>query len=339
MNNSNSHVTNKHIDEWSLAYLEDVLSPDERTQVEEHLKQCQSCARETEDMSQWVMFLNNNRQALCPEEWELFDYARGGRDVTGLLASHLSHCPTCRETVEAFRVPAPAKGVPNALWRRMTRSQETRAKETAGIDLSWLNRLWEQITSAFTPPLAMAGAVAVAALLVVILYPATPGPFLGLSTVRWAPDHESMALMGEPERITKGIGKQQRLATIVYFKHFKRKPDSDRINAVYRLLEPGRRTRLQYDVVSPSQVKEALERARIKGGAETEVLPILRDKLSVSRALIVVLSEKGDLFSIQARLTDTATGKVLQEHKIADVRAGSLAEEVEAASESVLKPN
>jgi hypothetical protein len=49
------------------------------------------------------------------------------------------------------------------------------------------------------------------------------------------------------------------------------------------------------------------------------------------------LSEKMDRFMMHDWLTDAATGTVVRERKVADVRGASLSEEVEADSEFVLK--
>ncbi len=181
MTNSSSDVSHEHVEEWRLAYLEDLLSPDERSRFEEHIEQCHDCAKQVEDMSRWVALLKDNRDAFCPEQWELFDYARESQDVTSVWASHLGHCPACRKTITAFRTLAPQRGVPDALWEKMTRLQETPARQTPGFVHRWLYRWWEQLTAFLSPPLTLAGAVAAAILVVVFLYPyPASGPFLGL---------------------------------------------------------------------------------------------------------------------------------------------------------------
>jgi hypothetical protein len=336
MNNSNSNISSKHIDELCLAYVEDVLSPDEKTAIAQHLDRCPTCAGDVQDMSRWVAFVRDHRDALCPEEWQLFDYARGAQDISALLASHVERCPECRSRVDEYRTATTASGVPHALWERMTHVRGTSQEAPPATSRSWLYRIWEQVAQAFSPPLAMAGAVAAAALVVVILYPSSPsGPALGLSSVSWGPDHADMTLMGEPDIVPKGVAPRTRLAAIVYFKDFKDKPEPDRIDALYRVLEPGRDVRRHYEAVSPATVKEALQKAGTHGSTAGEVLRVLRDKLSVSRALIVTLSEKRDRFAIQAQLFDTGTGVVVREREVADVSAASLSEELEAVSESV----
>jgi hypothetical protein len=336
---SNSDAFNEHIEELRLAYLEGLLPPEERSKFEEHLKQCPDCAKQTEDMFRWIALVKTNKDALCPEEWELFDYACGRRNFTDALASHMGHCPSCRKSVEEFRAPAPKESVSEALWERMTLLDERPARESSGIRDTRIYRLWEQLANLFSPPLALAGAMAAAILVVVLLYPSGPsGPLLGLSSVAWTPDHAFSNLMGEPAGHPTDIAGKERLAAVIYFRDFKRKPEGERIDSLYRLLDPGREVRLHYNVVSPSQVKEALERSGMNKGAKDEVLRVLRDKLSVSRALVMELSEEGDRFRIHAWLMDTEVGTVVRESEIPDVRKANLSEEMEAASESVLKP-
>jgi hypothetical protein len=333
---SNSDVLSEHIEELRLAYLEDLLPPDERSKFEEHLKLCPDCAKQTEDMSSWIALVKTNKDALCPEEWELFECARGEKVISGVLASHMEHCPSCRASAEAFRKLAPKEGVSDVLWERMTRLDERPAQEMTGVRFAWIYRLWEKLADLFSPPLALAGAVAAAILVVVLLYPSDQsGRLLGLSSVTWAPGLSN--LMGGPEAAPTGVTPKDRLAIIVYFKDFRRKPDSERIDSLYRLLDPGREVRLHYDVVSPSEVKRAVESSGMKKAGKDEVLRVLRDKLSVSGVLVMELSDEGDRFRIRTWLMDTATGTVVREREISDVREANLSEEIESASESVLK--
>ncbi len=116
--------------------------------------------------------------------------------------------------------------------------------------------------------------------------------------------------MGGSEAAPKGVAKENRLAIILYFKDFTHKPGAERIDALYRLLDPGKDVRLHYDVVSPSQVKLAVQGAGTKEYQEKAILRALRDKLSVSRVLVMELSQKGDRFTIHAWLKDAANGSV-----------------------------
>lgn len=337
MKTSNSNASNEHIEELRLAYLEGLLPPEERSKFEEHLKLCPDCAKQTEDMSSWITLVKTNKDALCPGEWELFDYARGWQDISGVLASHIEHCPSCCKSLEAFKKLAPNEGISDVLWERMTRLDERPAQEMTGVRFAWIYRLWEQLADLFSPPFALAGAVAAAVLVMVLLYPSgESGRLLGLSSVTWAPGLSN--LMGGPEAAPTGVTPKDRLAIILYFKDFRRKPDSERIDSLYRLLDPGREVRLHYDVVPPSEVKGAVESAGMKKAGKDEVLRVLREKLSVTRALVMELSDEGDRFGIRTWLMDTAAGTVVREREIADVREANLPEEMEAVSESVLKP-
>jgi anti-sigma factor RsiW len=340
MKDSKSDVSRKHIDELCLAYVEDVLSPEERGPIEQHLESCPACAKQTEDMSSWLAFVKHNKHALCPEEWELFDYAQCNRDVAGFLEAHLEACSECRLRVQEYRSETAGHGVPEELWENMTHSSKAPEEASAEPGTSWFHRLREIFTHSFAPPLALAGAVAAAVLLVVLVYRSGPsGPFLGLSSISWAPNRTGMTLMGEPEAGSQAAEKRPRLASVVYFKDVPQPPDPDQIDATYRLLDPGRVVRSHYDVVQPSHVKEALQAAGITKGNVTEVLRILRERLSVDRVMVMTLSEQGARFTIQARLMDTATGKVMREHKMVGVPTSRLSEDVETASEAVLRPD
>ncbi len=338
MKNSDSDPFDQHIDELRLAYSENLLSPAERSKFEEHLNKCPDCVKKMADWTNWIDIVKTNKHALCPEGWELFDYVGGAEDASAILASHVDHCESCRDTVEAFRKPARKEGVPDALWDKMTRLHAQSFTEPKSVVGTWIGALLDQISDFFRLRLVLAGAVAAAILVAVIMYPTgTSGPLLGLSTVSWGPSH-SINLMGPPNVLVPKAGaKKDRLAIIIYFVNFKSKPEGKRIDSFYRLLAPGKDVLLRYDVVSPSEVKAAFESSGLKGGGKDEVLRVVRDKLSVSQALIMELSQKGDRFSIRAELMNAVSGNVIRERGITDISEADLPEQAEAASESVMK--
>lgn len=334
---SDSDNLGEHIDDLRLAYSENLLSAEERVKFEEHLQKCQDCAKKMTDLTKWMDTVKSNKHAFCPEEWELFDYARCVGGASGILDSHVDNCPSCRKTVEAFRELAHNEGVPEELWQRMTGIHEQPRTAPLALVRTWFHSLLDQFSDFLRPRFVFAAAVAAAILVAVLIFPTgTSGPVLGLSSVHWGPSHP-LNLMGRPERaVPKGAPKKERLAIVLYFNDFKSQPDQERIDSFYKMLDPGRDVRLSYDLVSPSDVKEALESAGSKEGGKNEVLRVVRDKLFVTQMLIMEISEKADRFGIKVELMDAKAGTLIRGRELVDIREADLAEQVEAASESVL---
>src|SRR5271157_159548 len=105
-------VSNHHMDDLRLPYLEGLLSPEEQSNFEAHLRKCRACTSKLEEMSQWVSTFKDNAPEMCPEGWELFDYVRSGKDPSGMMLSHLKTCASCRADAESFRAYTSKQVVP-----------------------------------------------------------------------------------------------------------------------------------------------------------------------------------------------------------------------------------
>ncbi len=57
MRSSNSDISDEHFEELRLPYLENLLSPDESSKFEEHLKNCADCEKEIRELSDWISLL------------------------------------------------------------------------------------------------------------------------------------------------------------------------------------------------------------------------------------------------------------------------------------------
>ena len=178
-------TSSEHPDALLLPYVEDMITPAEKADVEEHLSTCDQCALRAEELREAIADLKQNKQAFCPEPWELHDFAQSGDDPHGVISLHVENCPLCSEDLRAWKMAQSEEPMPAELWNRL-RERLPRAapkqilpKGHDGAKLSWENlaRFWKA-------PAMAAGVAAAVLLLVVIFYPRDmTQPMIALSSV------------------------------------------------------------------------------------------------------------------------------------------------------------
>jgi hypothetical protein len=331
----NSKISNEanHFEDLRLAYLENILSPEEKTAFEQHLSSCSNCNEQLEDLARFNRLLEANRDALCPAEWELFDSACNHEYRNDALTTHLQLCPDCRSIVESFKTCTNTNGMPDKLWNMATHSTPAPVARPAQITQGFLQKLRQFISDFLPPAPILTGATAVAIILVIVLYPQLAAKSeVVFSSVAWGTS--SSTLMGLPE--SGSSLPKTRLAMIISLGDFKTLPDQSRIDALYRYVEPSVNARLRYDIISPFQIKEAIETSGTKLNIK-QVLPTLKEKLDARDVLVIEIFEKGDRFRIHAYMVSTDSGNIVAEHKITNVQVDDLSDQIEIASSAVLK--
>ena len=108
-----------HVDDLLLKYLEDRVTPDEKSEIESHLAECPLCANEKVKLSAVMCSLENGLRAFCPGAHELYDLASSGREPDGSLVQHLSECPYCRSEYNGFISTPSTEEMPAELWSRV----------------------------------------------------------------------------------------------------------------------------------------------------------------------------------------------------------------------------
>ncbi len=305
-----------HVDKLWLAYLEGLLSPEERSEFEEHIHNCSECESKVEETRRWASLLKENPRVMCPELWEIFDQICKGNEPLGIGSSHLNECPSCREIAESFKTCRSKQGMPNELWARMTElSGETLAHRPPPSGPGLLTRAVDRLLDLIRPIALVPAAVAIGILFLVIFYPTHPTQrTLALSSVNWAADSSGLGLMGkEPPETPSTEAHKNRLAIVVFLTNFKHPPDQNQIDDFYRSIEPPIDIRTRYDVVSPAELKRTIAPDALKSAEDESIAAEMTSKLGISRLLVLDISQSGKGFAIRARLRDTTTGSFLKE--------------------------
>ncbi|MFH1116162.1 MAG: zf-HC2 domain-containing protein [Pseudomonadota bacterium] len=337
MKTLDEELSAKHIRDFRVAYLENLLTPEEMSAVEKHVQICDECRTELESMKQWENMLRTNKDSMCPEPWDLFEYVRSGQDPGGTLGAHVDQCALCRSDAMAFAAEPQQKGVPSDLWEKIAGLSADRVEQArpAGRE-TYLGRLaasWSSFLRVAVP------AVAAAAILFMVVFHHSADrsmlPVVGLSPVQW--DMKAVG-SGDMAPVPKAIvPKKERLAIVLLFQGFDKTPPPARIDSLYLALKPTEGLLGRYTAVSPLEVKKSMEENRVKGPDREDLCRMLHDKLRVDRVVLLTIDKHGTSFTIEAALTDPADLKTIRRRDVKSVSEAQLAAELKDAALSVLE--
>ncbi len=334
-------ASDHHVNDMRLPYMEGLLSPEERTDFESHVQRCPECASKLEEMSQWVSVVKDNARALCPDGWELLDYAQKGKDPRGIISRHLEQCDSCSDDVESFRISAVKQGVPADLWVKMKRlSVGASAVRGTESRLQWVREMLETVVDLFRPAVLVPAAVAVVVLIVALSYHMTPVPrMVALSSVTWGAGTSDLNLMGGDRSATLPADtEKKRLATVLLLTNFKHPLDQDSVDYLYRALEPPSRISERYQIVSPEEFKHVAGQDLLGAADDKALASTMRAKLKIAELLIIELVKEDGRFGIRARLLDTATGSTTRQHDWGKLNQSELVPVMEKATLSLVDP-
>lgn len=306
-----------HPDSALLEYLEGLLSPQDEAVIEEHLKACSDCTSRLEELKELTATLSAEKEAFCPEAWQLFRYADAGEDTTGRIAQHLDHCSLCREEVEALRRSCLSEEVlpdkvRNAVHKEFSHTARGISPERSGLFTRFIER-WLKV---FLVPVTALGTVAAIALFLVLIYPwGHVAPVVGLSPVIWDP---ASALLGNGAGLQKrvpspGIGRlsRPRMAIVLRFKGLPEPVAQEWVDDLYWALKPDEEAARAAEFVNPAQIKQALEQSETMATEANRLAEQLYADLGASRVVVITVAPHREKFRVDAELVDAKTSRTL----------------------------
>ncbi len=330
MKHTNDPITEERFRDLQYLYLEDLLAPKERAEFDEHLKSCPDCSGELKEMSRWVAKLKEDKEALCPDAWEIYEHVRSGEQVPKALERHMETCDSCAQEAQSLKAVSREERMPRDLWAVMApRFRAPVASRLSDSLNRWFADLTETFLELFRAPVPAFATVAVAVLLAVaLLYPTGgTGPAPLMSSIRW---NVPLNLMG-----ARPV-KQERVATIIFLKGFKQPFKEERIDSLYGSLAPTREMDEHFDFVSPADVKEAVTRGKIKIDTINNILQGLSHELNVSRVVALTLTPVGVAFGIEGELVETRTGKIVAKHSVKEAPGAELSSRMKTTAKRLL---
>jgi hypothetical protein len=321
----------KDCEEWGdlkIAYMEDLLSPEESEAFEAHMDACAECRAQLEQARVWTRLLEDNRAQLCPELWRIFEN-REQEDPH--IQTHISVCDQCAKDLEAFDAQGPNSQLPQELWQRMTGVPgSTRDTSDQGAPREFLGRFKEAISHMLWAP-GLAFATAAAAIIVaVLLFPVSKSnQFVALSQVPWSSIEIKRELMGPGAQGPKA-------ALMLKFKGFGQRPDQELADILYKALEPKGLQADKYDWVTPNETLKALSKKELDNWDIIRLSNAVNQSLQV-KALALVTIEKTDRgYDLDAGMYEAPSGKALITGKRENVTRGGIIDAARALFDAML---
>lgn len=293
-------TSSEHPDALLLPYVEDMITPREKAEVEEHLSTCDQCASRAEELRETTAALKQNKQAFCPEPWELHDFAQSGNDPHGVISLHVEHCPLCSEDLGAWKMAQSEEPMPAELWNRLRERLPREApKQVSPERPRWVQTIWESLARFWKAPAMAASAVAAVLLVaVVIFYPLRMAELRIAHSVNW-------------EGVPKAKSLQKKAAFIILENDYKNPIFQKVIDSLYEGLAPTMELNELYGMVSPAEISEAIKSGTISARNKAALIKGLRDKLNVSSVIIITIFRSDAEHSVHIELVDTASGRTL----------------------------
>jgi hypothetical protein len=275
-----------------------------------------------------IALLAAHKESFCPEEWELYEYVHYGTDPDGMIERHLKTCAPCKEVAgELARQVSPSR-MPEQLWADIKRQLPSPVRVSAPAS-SESESFFERVYRMFRFPALAAGlATAVVLGFVLLRAPHMPQSVVALSSVGWAN-------APKPKSLQKGA---QSAAILLVLEDFDPPWTQDKIDRLYDALVPTVDVYDRFRIVSPREVRDALDRSDRKLPDTKAVIQVLAKKLSLATVAVVTVTARGQSASVQVDVVDASSGRVTAQKTAAYVPAANLESTVKHFTLAALVP-
>lgn len=268
--------------------------------------------------------LDLHREAFCPEDWELYDYAFHGTDSTGEIREHVADCSQCKESVSALEASGKIRSPVSRGLLKAAEKHYDRGIAEPGVSA----RFADYIARFFRLPVMAAATAAAVVLLVIGLFPREGSEsMLALSGVTWRTGR-SLELM---------TPNKPKLATVVIIKDKRDKWPQSRIDSLYTALKPTKDLRKLFGFIPPAHVKQSLRTTAPVASAK-EIIATLRKTLEVKRVLFLTITSADGTFNLGLQLIDGETCRVLKAKSLAGVPEQDLFKRIVRLTHFLLSP-
>jgi hypothetical protein len=318
----------EHPSDLLLPYAEGLLTPIEKEVLEDHLRGCAQCASELEELRETIALLERNKEALCPEHWELYEYVHYGKDPRGLICRHLQQCEPCSETARELGEKISPEAMPDQVWASVKQrlpSTHRNAPSAEPDSETFIDRLYRLFRF---PAIAVGVATAAVLAFVLLTPPQMPQSVMALSSVAWENAPKPKGL----------IPSAKRAAIVLTLKDFDPPWPRERIDALYEALAPPVEMYARFQIVPPRVVRESLDRSELRLAHTRALVDALAKKLSLAAVLVVTVTARGQGARVQVDLLDTSTGNVTYQKTEANIPWTNLDTAIRQLAFSALLP-
>ncbi len=296
-------------------------------ETQKHARDCAACSDRCNTIDTLIESLAEHEDLLCPDPGLLYDYAVYGTGPREKLEYHIAHCESCRADLQTFQA-----------WRHETATAD-RVKEAlpAGFEpkprtpqrrplVPYLREVIERVASSLSlsvmTPVATLAAVI---LLVIAWYPGSEmRPMLAVSSVQW-------------EWAAKAGPWKPGSAIVLVLNGFTETPSQERVDALYKAVQPPPDVVKQARVLGPQAVKPVLDDLADQPPDRLRIGRLLKERLNVARLVYLTVTRNADQFSIAGVLIDTQSGKVRRREGVPAVPRDELLDRLNTLAVSLLQ--
>jgi hypothetical protein len=283
MGNHDPKTVTEHPSEAMVAFIEGILSPEDRMAFEAHIGECEKCAGELNETKRILAAIGESAdEILCPESWTLHEIAASGEAVPEDLVRHLQVCNSCRQELQNYlhtcEEPV-SKPIPSVVLSAF--EENFAAQKPASVITG--QSLWERFRQYFLSNLAVSGLATAAAAAVILLF------VIGLPH-RELPSRIALSETAWPESVLMGVPKSDvekpRVAIVLILGGgLQETIDQTTVDGLYQALSPGKDLTERFEFIQPADIAALAKDGR--PGSEALIEKVFKD-LEASK--IVVLS-------------------------------------------------
>jgi hypothetical protein len=305
-----------------LPLLKNTLGSKESARVKNHEATCDHCKQELKSLKNVAEALKTNKNVFCPEPCEIYQFIQTGRDPDQQITSHLNECSLCRQEAEFFKTAPAHQKMPAQMWNELKKAFPQRDSKKAPLKSKFTFLRLPNWSLSFLKIPMLATASAVAILVVALFYPTgQPRLIVALSSQNWTHSANAVKLMS-PRSITAQTGtgaaaspkvSRPRVAIIIFLDERSSRVNQEKIDLLYRFLQPSEAVKNMFEFASPQLLKELICQGKIKTGETHELIDGLRHALNIDQAILIRILERDNKFDVESDLFDTRTGELLRQ--------------------------
>lgn len=269
--------------------------------MEKHIAECAECSASIQALNETIEDLRTNKDAVCPDPWELHEFAFYGSDSAGIITEHIQDCPVCNELVQTWKSEASNEQLPKELWGRLKQALSQDRNKQIRLQTKPAGFI-ERLRAMFDVPTWAIGAATVVVLLAIILYPReVPQSVIALSSVTWGNVPKPKTFQAVPKRT----------AIIILLKDFHPAVDQPAIDALYEAVAPSMDIYERYYVVPPDLIRDLVGKGLVDPSNRTIMLRKLKDHLDLTSIVNISAVSRAEGIAFEAELIDVSTGTIL----------------------------
>jgi anti-sigma factor RsiW len=322
--------------------------PEERQEIQEHVKSCPVCQKELAMLQNLRKTIHEHSRELadcvstCSSATEVVEFSLGGT-IDSTLQEHIERCPECSEQLnlvkqlQSEKFPAAPSYVPTSEEKIIIRNAVAKEyRQPRSAPASSFSAFFRLIFSSIHVPSVVLGAAAAAILVVVVMLPHAPDEAvfkLALSDMTWESLPQASTRSGEVFD-TEAV-RPKKVAAVILISETLGLSQAQ-IDHLYEDLSLGMVLPPDDELVSPSEVKKSLELLASTQETTKQIAPDLLRRIGSDFLLLFEISGSGESMKVTGVLLSKVDGKAVPPISQAALSRAALANSIKALGTALL---